>query len=70
VGDAHTRPLLVDDPADRLRSLSEERAALYREYATLVVDTDGRNPGQVAALIAARLHDRDRGRPQASVDPR
>jgi shikimate kinase len=57
VGDAHTRPLLTDDPPARLRQLAAERDATYRSCATLVVDTDGRSPGQVAAVIAARLHE-------------
>jgi shikimate kinase len=57
VGDAHTRPLLAGDPAMRLTELSAERDAVYLECATLVVDTEGRTPGQAAALIAARLHE-------------
>jgi shikimate kinase len=58
VGDGRTRPLLADDPPARLATLAEQREPLYREAATLVVDTDRRTPGQVAATIAARLHDR------------
>lgn len=56
VGDARTRPLLAADPAGRLYQLEQERAPVYAELATLVVDTDGKTPGQVAATIAARLH--------------
>jgi shikimate kinase len=59
VGDARTRPLLADDPAGRLAVLAAERTAAYDEVATLVIDTDGRTPGQVAATIAARLHERE-----------
>jgi len=58
VGDAQSRPLLAEDPARRLRELALERADAYRDVATLVIDTDGRTPGQVAAVIAARLHER------------
>jgi len=58
VGDARTRPLLVSDPQARLTSLAAEREPLYTAIATLTVDTDGRTPGQVAAQIAARLHER------------
>ncbi len=58
VGDARTRPLLRADPARRLAELETERAPLYAELATLTVDTDGRTPGQVAATVAARLHER------------
>ena len=57
VGSAQTRPLLTADPAARLRALADERAAAYRAAATFAVDTDSRTPGQVAATIAARLHD-------------
>jgi shikimate kinase len=57
VGDAHTRPLLADDPAGRLAVLAAERSALYAELATVTVDTDGRTAGQVAATVAARLHE-------------
>lgn len=56
VGDAHTRPLLAEDPATRLARLAEERQPVYDSVATLEVDTGTRTPGQVAAYIAARLH--------------
>jgi shikimate kinase len=58
VGDGHARPLLADDPPGRLAALADEREPLYREVATLVVDTQRRTPGQVAATVAARLHER------------
>lgn len=58
VGDAESRPLLTDGPADRLRQLEAERAAVYEAVATLVVETDDRTPGQVASHIAAELHRR------------
>lgn len=57
VGDGRTRPLLTDDPAGRLAALAEQRRPLYVEVAKLHVDTASRTPGQVASLIAARLHD-------------
>ncbi len=57
VGDARTRPLLAADPPARLRAIAEARQPIYDEVATLSVDTDKRTPGQVAAHIAARLHD-------------
>jgi shikimate kinase len=56
VGDGHTRPLLAEDPAARLTTLAAERQPIYDSVATLVVDTENRTPGQVAAHIAARLH--------------
>ena len=57
VGDGHTRPLLTDDPERRLTALAERRRPLYVEVARLHVDTSNRTPGQVASVIAARLHD-------------
>lgn len=58
VGDGHTRPLLADNPEARLARLSVERASTFEQFATITVDTDGRTPGQVAATVAARLHER------------
>jgi shikimate kinase len=58
VGDGRTRPLLSEDPAGRLTAMAEQRRPLYVEVATLHVDTASRTPGQVASLIAARLHER------------
>jgi shikimate kinase len=57
VGDARTRPLLREDPPARLATLAHERQPLYESVATMSVDTDRRTPGQVAAHIAARLHE-------------
>jgi shikimate kinase len=57
VGDARTRPLLRDDPPARLAELAAARQPAYDAVATMSVDTDDRTPGQVAAHIAARLHD-------------
>jgi shikimate kinase len=57
VGDGRTRPLLADEPAARLARLAAERQPIYDAVATLRVDTGGRTPGQVAAHLAARLHD-------------
>jgi shikimate kinase len=58
IGDGRTRPLLTSNPEARLAVLAAERAPSYDEVATITVDTDGRTPGQVAATVAARLHDR------------
>jgi shikimate kinase len=57
VGDGTTRPLLAGDPSARLTTLAAERQPSYRALATFSVETDGRTPGQIAAHIAARLHD-------------
>ncbi|SHG66333.1 shikimate kinase [Jatrophihabitans endophyticus] len=60
VGDGRTRPLLAADPPGRLGALAAERDPVYRAVATMTIDTDGRTPGQVAATVAARLHERSR----------
>jgi shikimate kinase len=60
IGDGQSRPLLAADPAGRLAQLEVERAPLYAELADLTVDTDGRTPGQIAATVAAKLHDSGR----------
>ena len=57
VGDGRTRPLLTEDTEGRLVALSEQRRPFYVEVAKLHVDTASRTPGQVASLIAARLHE-------------
>lgn len=57
VGDGRTRPLLAEDPAARLAELAAARQPIYDALATLSVDTENRTPGQVAAHIAARLHE-------------
>jgi shikimate kinase len=58
IGDGRTRPLLAGDPLARLAELATEREPLYCAAATLTIRTENRTPGQVAAQIAARLHER------------
>ncbi len=51
-----SRPLLAGgDPAKRFRALMAERVPLYREVATLRIDTNRRNPGAVVRHIVHRL---------------
>lgn len=52
VGDGRTRPLLGDDPAAALTRLFPERARLYEELATLVVDVDDVPSERVVDRIA------------------
>ena len=52
------RPLLAGDaPKTRLRALWESRRAGYEAAATLVVDTDGRSPDEVADEVAALVRE-------------
>jgi shikimate kinase len=49
------RPLLAGDPAERFRTLLRQRVPLYREVATIRINTNRRNPGAVARQIVHRL---------------
>ena len=53
VGMDTARPLLLGNVRSRLLALLNERAALYAEVATDVVDTDDLEPAAVAERIAA-----------------
>lgn len=50
-----TRPVLALNPRATLRTLLAERAPLYAEVATAVVDTDGRTPEDVADDVVRSL---------------
>ena len=49
------RPLLLGNVRARIKALLDERTPIYEAAATLVVDTDGRTPDEVAAEIIERL---------------
>jgi shikimate kinase len=59
VGLGTSRPLLLDQAIGgvrgRIKALLDERTPIYESVATLVVDTDGRTPDDVAAEIVAAL---------------
>jgi shikimate kinase len=48
VGLNRDRPLLIGNPRAQLKKLMDERRPLYRQVATITVDTSGRTPEQVA----------------------
>jgi shikimate kinase len=51
-----TRPLLAGaDPGERFRELMTQRVPLYREVATLRINTNRRNPGAVVRNIVQRM---------------
>ncbi|MEO5708484.1 MAG: shikimate kinase [Nocardioidaceae bacterium] len=52
VGLGITRPLLVGNMRARIRALLDERLPVYREVASITVDTDGRTPEDVADEVA------------------
>jgi shikimate kinase len=53
------RPLLLGNVRGRIKALLDERTPVYESVATLVVDTDGRTPEDVADEIVAGLSRKD-----------
>jgi shikimate kinase len=49
------RPVLLGNVRGRLAALVQERAPLYAEVARVTVDTDDREPAEVADLVLAEL---------------
>lgn len=60
VGLGTSRPLLLGNVRGRIKALLDERTPVYESVATLVVDTDGRSPEDVAEEIVAALARKDR----------
>lgn len=68
-GMSTARPLLAGvNPRATFRTLLEARAALYREVATVQVDTSRRSPNQVVATVLAELGQAPAEEPSASAD--
>ena len=55
VGLGSSRPLLLGNVRGRIKTLLDERTAIYESVASLVVDTDGRTPEDVAGEILEAL---------------
>ena len=55
VGLGTSRPLLLGNVRGRIKALLDERTPIYESVATLVVETDGREPDEIAAEIVAAL---------------
>jgi len=55
VGLGTSRPLLLGNVRGRIKALLDERTPIYESVATLVVETDGREPHEVADEIVAAL---------------
>jgi len=55
VGLAKSRPLLAGSPREAWTRLMEERRATYESLATVIVETDGLSPRDIAARIAEAL---------------
>ena len=55
VGLGSARPLLLGNVRGRIKALIDERLPIYREVATLTVETDGKSPEDVADEIMEAL---------------
>ncbi len=55
VGLGSSRPLLLGNIRSRIKALLDERTPIYESVASLVVETDGRSPDEVAAEIVESL---------------
>ena len=55
VGLGTSRPMLLGNVRGRIKTLMDERTPVYESVATLVVDTDGRSPEDVAEEIVTTL---------------
>jgi shikimate kinase len=55
VGLGTSRPLLLGNVRSQMKQLLDARAPIYEAVATLVVDTDGRTPDEVADAVLAGL---------------
>jgi shikimate kinase len=55
VGLGTSRPLLLGNVRGRIKALLDERTPVYESVATLSVETDGREPGEIADEIVAAL---------------
>jgi len=51
VGLNSSRPLLLGNVRSRLKTILDERASVYTEVSTVVVDTDERDPAAVADAV-------------------
>ena len=57
VGDGRTRPLLGDDPGGALARLYPERARLYEQLATVIVDVDDVPTDRVVDRVVAAVRE-------------
>jgi shikimate kinase len=55
VGIGSSRPLLLGNVRGTMKALLDERGPVYEAVSTLAVDTDGRTPEEVAALVEEAL---------------
>ncbi len=64
------RPLLAGvNPRATFKALLESRAPLYREVATVQIDTSRRSPNQVVRAVLVALGEVSPAAPEAVPDP-
>ena len=64
-GGSTVRPLLAGgDRGEKFRKLMAERVPLYRQVATMRINTNRRNPGAVVRHVVERLENPEARRPQ------
>jgi shikimate kinase len=64
VGLGSGRPLLLGNVRARIKALLDERLPVYREVATITVDTDGKPAEAVADEVARAVEDAERAESQ------
>lgn len=57
VGLGTSRPLLLGNVRARVKALLDERTPVYESVASVVVDTDGRTPQEVADAVVAAVEE-------------
>ncbi len=62
VGLGSARPLLLGNVRARIKSLLDERMPVYREVATITVDTDGKSAEDVAEEVRRAVEAAEAGR--------
>jgi shikimate kinase len=67
VGLGTARPLLLGNVRARIKALLDERLPIYREVATVTVETDGRSAEEVAAELREQI-ERLEGRPATAQE--
>lgn len=57
IGTNYTRPRLTTAPtwAEELKLVYEKRKGLYEKFADFIIDTDGKNPEEIAEQIISKL---------------
>jgi shikimate kinase len=68
VGLGTARPLLLGNVRARIKALLDERLPVYREVATVTVETDGRSAEEVAAEVRAQVERLEGGREAAEEE--